>query len=59
MNMETSTFYAVARELGVKAAYLSAVSDNVSGEEWSGWFADFDRAMEQIQDISLEVVEAL
>src|SRR4030042_763556 len=55
VNMETSTFYAVARELGVKAAYLSAVSDTVSGEEGWGWFADFDRAMEQIQDISLEV----
>jgi purine-nucleoside phosphorylase len=57
--METSTFYAVAREIGVKAAYLSAVSDNLSGEKWSGWFANFDRAIEQVWDISLEVAETL
>jgi uridine phosphorylase len=59
VNMETSTFYAVARALGVKAAYLSAVSDNVAGEEWSGWYEDFDTALAQIQDISLEVLESL
>lgn len=59
VNMETSPFYAVARIKGVKAAYLSAVSDNVSGEKWSGWFEDFDRAMEQMWDICLEVVETI
>jgi uridine phosphorylase len=59
VNMETSPFYAVAKEKGVKAVYLSAVSDNVSGEKWSGWFENFDQAMEQIWDICLEVVEAI
>jgi uridine phosphorylase len=59
VNMETSPFYAVAREKGVKAVYLSAVSDNVSGEKWSGWFTDFGQAMEQIWDICLEVVETI
>jgi uridine phosphorylase len=59
VNMETSPFYAVAREKGVKAAYLSAVSDNVSGEKWSGWYENFDQAMEQIWDICLEVLETI
>jgi purine-nucleoside phosphorylase len=59
VNMETSPFYAVAKEKGVKAAYLSAVSDSVSSEEWSGWFENFDQAMEQMWDICLEVVEEL
>lgn len=59
VNMETSTFYAVARAIGVKAAYLSAVSDNVAGEEWSGWHEGFDRVEAQLQDISLEVLDSL
>jgi uridine phosphorylase len=59
VNMETSTFYAVAREKGVKAAYLSAVSDNVSGEKWSGWFENYEQAMEQMWDICLEVIETI
>jgi purine-nucleoside phosphorylase len=59
VNMETSTMYAVAREIGVKAAYISAVSDNVCGEKWSGWHADFLPVYEQMQDICLEVAEAI
>jgi uridine phosphorylase len=59
VNMETSPFYAVAREKGVKAGYLSAVSDNVSGEKWSGWHENFEQAMEQMWDIYLEVVETI
>jgi len=59
VNMETSTFYAVAQVLGVKAGYLAAVSDNVSGEKWSGWFPDFDPVVEQIWDICLEVAESI
>jgi uridine phosphorylase len=59
VNMETSPFYAVARKKGIKTVYLSAISDNVSGEEWSGWFENFDQAMEQIWEICLEVVEII
>jgi uridine phosphorylase len=59
VNMDTSPFYAVAKEKGVKAAYLSAVSDNVSGEKWSGWYPDFDKAMAQVYDISLAVIDSL
>jgi uridine phosphorylase len=59
VNMETSPFYAVAREKGVKAAYISAVSDNVSGEEWSGWYENYDQAMKQMWDICLEVIETI
>jgi uridine phosphorylase len=59
VNMDTSPFYAVAAEKGVKAAYLSAVSDNVSGEKWSGWYANFDKAMAQVFDISLAVIDSL
>jgi uridine phosphorylase len=59
VNMETSTFYAVAQELGVKAAYLSVISDNLSGEKWSGWFPDHHAAMVQAYDIALEAAESI
>jgi purine-nucleoside phosphorylase len=58
VNMETSAFYAVAQALGVKAGYLSAVSDNVSGEDWSGWYPDFRQVMTHVYDICLEVIDA-
>jgi uridine phosphorylase len=59
VNMETSTFYAVAQALGIKAGYISAVSDNVSGELWSGWYQDFREAMETVYDVCLEVIDAI
>jgi uridine phosphorylase len=59
VNMDTTPFYAVANYTGVKAAYLSAISDNVSGKKWSGWYANFDKAMEQVYDITLAVIDSL
>lgn len=59
VNMETSTFYAVAGAKGARAAYLSAVSDNVSGEKWSGWHDGFNRAYDVMCDIALEVAADL
>jgi uridine phosphorylase len=59
VNMETSTLYAVAHELGAKAAYLSVISDNLSGEKWSGWFPDHHAAMLQAYDIAWEVISRI
>jgi purine-nucleoside phosphorylase len=59
VNMDTSPLYAVANEKGVKAVYLSAISDNVSGKKWSGWYPDFGQALEQIWDITLAVLDSL
>jgi purine-nucleoside phosphorylase len=59
VNMDTGPLYAVAREKGLKAAYLSVVSDDVSGDEWSGWFGDFKQVMGQVWDICLDMAETL
>jgi uridine phosphorylase len=59
VNMETSTLYAVAQELGAKAAYLSVISDNLSSEKWSGWFPDHHTAMLQAYDIAWEVISEI
>lgn len=57
VNLETSAFYAVAKAKGIKAVYLSVVSDNVSSEKWSGWSGDLGKAVEKMWAISLEVLE--
>jgi uridine phosphorylase len=59
VNMDTSPLYAVAQEKGIRAAYLSVVSDNLSGEQWSGWFTNLEQAVEQVWSISLDVVESI
>jgi uridine phosphorylase len=61
VNMDTSPFYAVARSKGIKAVYLSIVSDNVSKEEWSGWSlsAIYGKAVKKMWGICLEMLETL
>ena len=58
VNLETGPFYAVARARGIKAVYLSVVSDNVDRSTWSGWSANLERSVGHMWDISLEMVEA-
>ena len=48
VNMETSPFYAVAYETGIRAVYLSLISDHVGGEEWTGWAGDLSQGINQL-----------
>lgn len=59
VNLETASFYTVARSKGIKAVYLSVVSDIVHGQKWSGWSTNLDRAVDKMWDISLDVIESL
>ena len=59
VNLETGSLYAVARETGLKAVYLSVVSDDVSGDEWSGWHPDWEQPIEEVWNICLEMAEAI
>jgi len=54
VNMETSPFYAVAREKGLRAVYLSVVSDCVGEEKWSGWSSDLEKPVEEMWGICLK-----
>jgi purine-nucleoside phosphorylase len=58
-NLETSPFYTVAREVGIKAVYFSIVSDNVEKTEWSGWAPDLGKITDVMWDVSLEMIESL
>jgi purine-nucleoside phosphorylase len=58
-NLETSPFYVVAREVGIKAVYFSIVSDNVEKSEWSGWAPDLGEITDIMWDISLEMIESV
>jgi purine-nucleoside phosphorylase len=58
-NLETSPFYTVARAVGIKAVYLSVVSDNVEKAKWSGWSPDLGKATELMWDVSLELIDSL
>jgi uridine phosphorylase len=59
VNLETSSFYAVARSKGIKAVYLSVVSDNVNRDEWSGWATNLGKVVEKMWSIGLEMIETL
>jgi uridine phosphorylase len=59
VNLETASFYAIAKSKGIKAVYLSVVSDIVHGQKWSGWSADLERAVDKMWDICLEMISML
>jgi len=54
--METSSLYAVAKEKGLRAVYLSVVSDCVGEEKWSGWSSDLKKPVEVMWGICFEMV---
>ncbi len=58
VNLETASLYAVSREKGLRAAYLSVVSDHLTDGKWSGWHADRQQSRERMWDICLDMVEA-
>lgn len=58
VNLETAPFYAVAREKGIKAIYLSVVSDTVDRRKWSGWAPNLEKAIDHMWDISLALIKS-
>jgi len=59
VNLETASFYAVAREKGIRAVYMSVVSDNVDSDKWSHWFPNLSEVTEKMWSICLEMIDAL
>lgn len=58
-NLETSPFYVVSRAIGVRAIYISVVSDDVTGRKWSGWKSDLAKVTEAMWNISLDMIDSL
>ncbi len=58
VNLETASLYAVSREKGFGAVYLSVVSDSLVDGKWSGWHEDRQQSRERMWDICLDMVEA-
>jgi uridine phosphorylase len=58
VNVETASLYSVARVKGLRAAYISIVSDSLVDGKWSGWF-DCKPALEQVWNICLDTIETI
>lgn len=56
VNMDTSSFYAAARTVGVEALYFSLVSDYVGEEEWDQQFPNIGESRAQLHDLILELI---
>jgi len=56
VNMDTSHFYAVSKVVGVSAVYACVVSDCVEGPVWNDGFARIKQAMNNLQNLILEVL---
>ena len=59
VNMDTASLFAVAAAKGLRATYISAVSDILFDDRWSGWHTEFDQSLETICKICLEMVAEL
>jgi uridine phosphorylase len=59
VNMDTASLFAVTAAKGLKAAYLSAVSDILYDDRWSGWHTEFDQPLETVRKICLEIAAEL
>jgi purine-nucleoside phosphorylase len=59
VNLETASFYAVARAKGIRAVYMSVVSDNVDSDKWSDWFPNLSDVTQKMWSICLEMIDAL
>ncbi len=58
-NMETASFYAVARHTGVRALHLGPVSDYIGGQEWDTWYRDLSAQDEVTIALCREVLERM
>ena len=61
VNMETGTFYTVARELDIESIYFGFVLDLIHTEEWTGWGGLDDELKSKVDDTksNLVIVEDL
>jgi len=61
VNMETGTFYTVARELDIESIYFGFILDLIHIEEWTGWGGLDDELKSKVDDTksNLMIVEDL
>ena len=61
VNMETGTFYTVARELNIESIYFGFILDLIHIEEWTGWGGLDDELKSKVGDTksNLVIVENL
>jgi len=61
VNMETGTFYTVARELDIESIYFGFILDLIHIEEWTGWGGLDDELKSKVDDTksNLVIVEDL
>jgi len=61
VNLETGTFYTVARELGIESIYFGFILDLIHTEKWTGWGGLDDELKGKVVNIksNLEMVEDL
>ena len=56
VNMETGTFYTVARELDIESIYFGFVLDLIHTEEWTGWGGLDDELESKVDDTKSNLV---
>jgi len=56
VNMETGTFYTVARELDIESIYFGFILDLIHTEEWTGWGGLDDELKSKVDDTKSNLV---
>lgn len=59
VNLETASFYAVARSVGIRVIYLSVVSDTLYRDKWSGWSPNLEDSVGRMWNIALAMIGGL
>ena len=56
VNMETGTFYTVARELDIESIYFGFILDLIHTEEWTGWGGLDEELKSKVDNIKSNLV---
>ncbi|MBW1673312.1 MAG: hypothetical protein JRF06_07215 [Deltaproteobacteria bacterium] len=56
VNMETGTFYTVAKELNIESIYFGFILDLIHTEEWAGWGGLDDELKSKVDDTKSNLV---
>ena len=61
VNLETGTFYTVAKELGIESVYFGFVLDLIHTDQWTGWGGLDDELQSKLGNLksNLDMVEDL
>ena len=61
VNLETGTFYAVSKELGVEAIYFGFILDLIHTDKWTGWGGLDDELKSKLNNVksNLTLIEDL